>query len=114
MKIQSFTKNTVLEVKQELEAAISSICEKYGLQSSTLGSISFADSHFTTGKITISVRKEKSSEVDLSSLIGKRYKMGQRIFTIESSNIDGTLSAITNRGVRYRIRPEQLETMINL
>jgi hypothetical protein len=40
--------------------------------------------------------------------------MGQRTFTITGTNDDGTLSASTNRGARYKIKLSQLETMAKL
>jgi hypothetical protein len=116
MKIKTFDRNTVSTLRQELEAAIAAVCEKHGVKSTTLGGIRFTDSSFTTGKLTVSVKEDgpSISTVDINTLIGNRYKYGQRTFTIKSANIDGTVSGQTNRGAMFKIRLDQLETMTKL
>lgn len=116
MKIKTFDRNTVSTLRQELEAAIAAVCEKHGVKSTSLGGIRFTDSSFTTGKLTVSIKDEASSllTVDPKTLIGNRYKHGQRTFTVTAANTDGTVSATTNRGARFKIRLDQLETMAKL
>jgi hypothetical protein len=115
MKITSFNKSNVLTLRQELEAAIAAVCEKHGVKTTSLGGIRFTDSSFTTGKLTVSVKEERSLlAVDPKTLIGGKYKHGQRTFTITAANTDGTVNATTNRGARFKIRLDQLETMAKL
>jgi hypothetical protein len=114
--ISKIDKANISSLRAELETAIRNVCEKHGLRASSLGSISYTDSYFTTGKITVSVKRNEAplSTVEPNSLVGQRYKMGQRTFTVTSSNGDGTVTARTNRGASYRIRIDQLESMIKL
>jgi hypothetical protein len=114
-QIKSFNDSSVRALRKEVEEAIQAIASKYGLKASTLGNIGYTPSTMHTGKLTFAVAdSQKPVEgVLLGDLIGRRYKQGSRTFTIIGTEA-GKLLARTNRGARYLIRKEQLDTMIQL
>jgi hypothetical protein len=114
--INQFDKNNLQQIRLEMEAAIAQVCEKYGIETSTLGGIRYTADTFTTSKMTFQLKSttEKVLNANPQDLIGKRFKSGQRIFTINSVNPDGSLSSTTNRGARYRIRMDQIAGMVQL
>ena len=114
--IKQFDKNNLQQIRLEMEAAIAQVCEKYGIETSTLGGIRYTADSFSTSKMTFQLKSttEKVLNTNPHDLIGKRFKSGQRIFTINSVNPDGSLSSTTNRGARYRIRMDQISGMIQL
>ena len=114
--LNQFTKQNLQQVRLEMEAAIANVCEKYGIEPSTLGGIRYTTDSFTTSKMTFQLKSttEKIKTANPEDLVGKRFKSGQRIFTINSVNPDGTLSSTTNRGARYRIRMDQIAGMVQL
>ena len=107
--VTKINKSNVDSLRNELEAAIRSVCEKHGLTASSLGTIAYTENYFTTGKLTVTVKRE---ELPASDLVGKRYKLGRRTFTIMTDNQDGSVTARTDRGVSYRIPLAQLQSMI--
>lgn len=115
-KIQKFDRNTVKSLRAELEMAIAKVCEKHGLVPATLGNIRFTDNSFSTSKLTFQTKSkvEKVLNSTPSDLLNKRFKMGQRIFTITADNGNGTFNATTNRGARYLLKMEQIARMIQL
>jgi len=114
--IQKFDRNTVKTLRVELEMAIANVCEKHGLMPASLGNIRFNDNSFSTSKLTFQTKTkmEKVLNSAPSDLLNKRFKMGQRIFTITTDNGNGTFNAKTNRGARYILRMDQIATMIQL
>jgi hypothetical protein len=114
--INQFTKQNLQQIRLEMEAAIANVCENYGIEPSTLGGIRYNTNSFTTSKMTFQLKSttEKVKTANPEDLIGKRFKSGQRIFTINSVNSDGTLSSTTNRGARFKIRMDQITGMIQL
>jgi hypothetical protein len=99
-----------------MEAAIANVCEKHGIEPTTLGGIRYNTDSFTTSKMTFQLKStiEKVKTTNPHDLIDKKFKSGQRIFTINSVNSDGTLSSTTNRGTRYKIRMDQITGMVQL
>ena len=114
--INQFTKQNLQQIRLEMEAAIANVCENYGIEPSTLGGIRYNTNSFTTSKMTFQLKSttEKVKTANPEDLIGKRFKSGQRIFTINSVNSDGTLSSTTNRGARFKLRMDQIAGMIQL
>lgn len=114
--IKQFTKQNLQQVRLEMEAAIAKVCEKHGIETSTFGGIRYTSDSFTTSKMTFQLKSttEKIKTANPSELIGKRFKSGQRIFTVNSVNSNGTLSTTTNRGARYAVRMDQLAGMVQL
>ena len=112
---KSFDKTLVQTVRNEVEEAIKTIAEKYGLKASSLGNIGYNDKTMHTAKLTFAIAETQApvTGVLLSDLVGKRFKQGSRTFTIIGVE-DGKLSARTNRGARYLIRQDQLSEMIQL
>ena len=111
----SFDKALVQTVRTEVEEAIKTIAEKYGLKASTLGNIGYNDKTMHTAKLTFAIAETQApvTGVLLGDLIGKRFKHGSRTFTITGTE-NGKLVARTNRGAQYVIRQEQLQEMIQL
>jgi hypothetical protein len=112
---KTFDRSLVQQVRNEVEDALKTIAEKYGLKASTLGNIGFNDKTMHTQKLTFAIAEsqEPTTGVLLGDLIGKRYKQGSRTFTIIGVE-NGKLLARTNRGARYLIRQDQLADMIQL
>ncbi len=105
----------VKQVRTEVEAALQTIAEKYGLRASSLGNIGFDNKTMHTAKLTFAIAESQTDikETNLIDLIGKRFKHGARTFTIKGVE-KGQLLAVTNRGARYLIKKDQLEGMIEL
>lgn len=115
MTKKHFDKELVQTVRNEVEAALQTIAEKYGLKASTLGNIGYSPQTMTTAKLTFAIAssQEDVSSVNLIDLVGKRFKHGSRTFTI--MGVEGEkLLARTNRGARYLIKKEHLAEMIQL
>jgi hypothetical protein len=112
---KSFDRQLVQTVRNEVETALQTIAEKYGLKASTLGNIGFNDRTMHTAKLTFAIAETQTpiEGVLLGDLIGKRFKQGSRTFTIIGTE-DGKLLARTNRGARYLIRKDQLADMVQL
>ena len=115
MEIQRISPATLKTLRAELEAAIANVCNKHGIIPPTLGNIRYTDNSFSTAKLNFNL-KTALPKVDISNLnemIGRRFKMGQRIFNITAVN-NGNFSAVSNRGKRYLIKPEQLAGMAEI
>jgi hypothetical protein len=112
---KTFDKSLVQQVRSEVEEALKTIAEKYGLKASTLGNIGFNDRTMHTQKLTFAIAETQApvTGVLLSDLVGKRYKHGSRTFTIVGVE-NGKLLASTNRGARYLLRQDQVAVMIQL
>jgi hypothetical protein len=114
--MNQFTKENLSQVRRDLEIAMAEVCKKHGIKPATIHRISFTQETFTIQKMTFGLEasQPKLSGVDPNSLIGQRYKQGQRTFTVTRGNADGSVTARTNRGAMYNIRIDQLERMIKL
>ena len=115
MGIASFNRKNVKEIREEFEAALQTVADKYGLKVASLGGGSFTSTNFTTGRVDVAIASSQSNveEMELKDFIGKRYKAGSRTFTIIEIK-DGKLVGRTNRGARYNIRIDQIAEMIEL
>lgn len=115
-QIQKFDRNSVKTLRTELEMAIAAVCEKRGLLPASLGNIRFTENSFSTSKLTFQTKAKVESVLNLNSseLLNKRFKSGQRIFTITTDNGNGTFNAKTNRGARYLLKKEQIARMVQL
>lgn len=114
--IQKFDKKTVKTLRAELEMAIANVCKKNGLMPASLGTIRFNDNSFSTSKLTFQTQTKVEEVLNSapSALLNKRFKAGQRIFTITTDNGNGTFNAKTNRGASYMLRMDQIANMIQL
>ena len=113
--MKTFDQNLVRQVRNEVEEALKTIAEKYGLKASTLGNIGYNDKTMHTSKLTFAIAESQTplEGVLLNDLIGNRYKQGGRTFTITGIQ-NGKLVGRTNRGAQYLITKEQLASMVQL
>lgn len=114
-KITSFDKTNLKQIRQDLDAAIDAVCKKYGMNPTGIGNIRFTADSFST-KIDFNLARPDFNpqvvSVNPEQFIGRKFKQGQRTFTIES--IDSRTQKLvgrTNRGKGYLLTPSQLLLM---
>jgi len=114
-KITSFDKTNLKLIRKDIDEAINKVCEKYGMNPTGIGNISFDSESFST-KINFNLKRKDFNpqvvSIDPKQFIGRKFKMGQRTFNIES--IDARTNKLvgrTNRGKGYLLTPTQLLTM---
>lgn len=114
MAITKFDAFNAKHLRNELENTLNEFAEKHGLKAASLGNISYTDNILNTGKISFATAvSQMPVNAPLLSYVGKKYKHGNRIFTILGVK-EGKLEAITQRNARYLITPEQICDMIKL
>lgn len=112
---KTFDRALVQQVRNEVEEALKTIAEKYGLKASTLGNIGFNARTMHTQKLTFAIAESQTplEGVLLNDLVGKRFKHGARTFTITGME-NGKYVGRTNRGAQYLLSKEHLSTMVQL
>ena len=116
MSIQKFDAKNLTMLRTELETAIAAVCNKHGIEAPTLGRIGYTDTSFNTSKLVFQT-KSKILEVlnaEPTDLIGKRFKSNGRIFTIKTDNGDNTFIGTTQHGKGFKLRLDQISSMIQL
>jgi len=114
MKVKNLTQENVKLIREDLEKAISEVAAKYGLKASTLGNIGFNYKTMTTSKLTLALEDtQPTADAPMEELLGSRYKMGSRTFTLTSIQGEKFIG-VTNRGARYLLSREDLSRMIKL
>ena len=97
-----------LLVREDLEAAIAKVCKKHGIVPSKLGTVRYANDHFSVSNLLFNVERNENP----NDIIGNRYRMGNRIFTITGIDPCGlAYTGVTQRGARYRLKIDQIKRM---
>lgn len=112
--IGRFDRSNLSDLRNEINDALKAVAERHGIRVSVLGQ-RYTEKQCTT-KIefiipTGVVKSSAPTRMELEQYVKRKYKSGQRIFTVNSVNGDGTFSATTNRGAGYRVTKEQLDGM---
>jgi hypothetical protein len=114
-KITSFDQTNLKALREDINAALAKVCQKHGLNPAKLGNGSYSPDSFNAKILFTTKRKDFNVEVakeNPQTFIGRKFKMGQRTFTIERfDDVKGKLIGRTNRGKGYYLTPEQLITM---
>jgi len=114
MKIKQFDKSNLESIRQDIESALSGVCKKYGINPTKVGNIRYTADSFSTKLDFNLIRENFNLQVateNPESFMHRKFKMGQRTFTIIEKAQQGKLVGITNRGKRYLLTPAQLLTM---
>jgi hypothetical protein len=111
---RTITRAFLGEVRKDLEAAIKAVAEKHGIQSGGIGNITFDTNTFSTGRLQFGLFTQTPIISANQELMGKRFQMGQRIFTITEILPNGKVTGRTQRNKNYSIKVEQLSGMIAL
>ena len=113
-KIKKFDKVNLELIRKDIDEALGKVCEKYGMNPVKIGSIKYSNNSFRVGTQFSLASDEIATLVksgDLQSFVGRKFKMGQRVFTISEVRPENKLAGTTQRGVTYLLTPAQIASM---
>ena len=112
--MKSFDITNVRLIRAAIDAALQEISKEFKVKITLQGNSSYTDKIIYMPKAIIGIEEESvASEVPLIDLVGTSWRSGAKTFTI--TGVSGTqLIGQTNRGKKYLIKHEQLNSMIRL
>lgn len=113
-KVEVFNRENVVTIKNELETAMNLVCAKYGLNNVSLGNIKFTEKTFRTSTLSFGLTNSIKVDENLTDLIGRRFKLRRRIFTIKGVTNENHISVTTQNGTGYRVSLNQLKEMVEV
>ena len=113
-QIKKFDKVNLQLIRKDINEALEKVCKKYGMNPANVGSIKYSANSFKVGTEFTLASTEITTLVesgDLQSFIGRKFRMGQRVFTIGGVRPGNKLAGTTQRGVTYLLTTAQIASM---
>jgi hypothetical protein len=110
MAIKQFDRDTVKQVREEIEKSIKEACDRLGIKPPTLGNITFDKHTIHTAKLVFGILTPPIDR-NTAGLMGQVFKQGSGRFKVIAIHEDH-VTASSSRGKHYRISYEQLNTMM--
>jgi hypothetical protein len=120
-QIKSIDKRNIGTLRNEYQAALDAVSKKYGL-TAHMGRILFDSNEFrckltvsapaTLVKATLSNPMHNATGDASTSYIGRSYKLRNSVYTITDMKSPGVFLAKNQNGRLFRIKADQLKSMI--
>jgi len=114
-KIKSIDRTFLKQVRPEIEDALKSLLEVYGLKVE-VGNIRFDDKHFVCRFEAIIPAEMKllDKKTDPKNMIGRKFKRARTVYTVTQHKGGDNFMIKTNRGKVYKATLDQLLNLIEV